>query len=161
MQFKIRQMATVSVLRQALLVLLVIGNIGTIVELVLLKHTDGAWQLFPLVLGVLTLLVLAWFGVSRSAASLRILQGIMLVMLLSGGIGVVQHFRGNVTYASESNPSLSGRELYLEAIRGSTPTLAPGVMAQLALIGLAFAFRHPRLRGVSSEEGIPTPRIDT
>ena len=161
MQFKIRQMATVTVFRQALLVLLVVGNIGTIVELVLLKHTDGAWQLFPLVLGVLTLLVLAWFGVSRSAASLRTLQGIMLVMLLSGAIGVVQHFRGNVVYASESNPSLSGRELYLEAIRGSTPTLAPGVMAQLALIGLAFTFRHPRLRGARTEEDLPTQRIDT
>ena len=158
---KIRELATVVVLRQALLVLLVIGTLGTIVELLLLKHTDGFWQLAPLLLGTLTLLVVAWFGVTRSAASLRALQGIMVLTLLSGGIGVFQHFRGNVTYASESNPSLSGRELYIEAVMGSTPTLAPGMMVQLALIGLAFAFRHPRLRGASSEDDVPTPRIDS
>ncbi len=158
MPFNIRQLATIVVLRQALLVLLVIGTVGTIVELLLLKHTDGFWQLAPLLLCALILVDLAWFGVARSAASLRALQGIMLLTLLSGGIGVIQHFRGNVTYASESNPSLSGRDLYVEAIMGSTPTLAPGVMVQLALIGLAFAFRHPRLRGETTEGDLPTPR---
>lgn len=162
MLLKIRQEATVTVLRQVLLVLLLIGTIGTIVELLLLKHTDGIWQLAPLLLCGLTLLVLAWFGVARSPASLRALQGIMLLTLLSGGIGVVQHFRGNVIYASESNPSLSGRELYTEAVMGSTPTLAPGVMVQLALIGLAFTFRHPRLRGALREDDVPpSPRIDS
>jgi len=161
MPLNIRQLATVVVLRQALLVLLVIGTVGTIVELLLLKHTDGFWQLAPLLLCALILADLAWFGVARSAASLRALQGIMLLTLLSGGIGVIQHFRGNVTYASESNPSLSGRDLYVEAVMGSTPTLAPGVMVQLALIGLAFAFRHPRLRGATSEGDLPTPRIES
>ena len=161
MQRNVRQMATVTVLRQTLLVLLIIGTVGIIVELLLLKHTDGVWQLSPLLLGALILLVLAWFGVTRSAASLRALQGIMVLTLVSGGIGVVQHFRGNVTYASESNPSLAGRELYWEAVMGSTPTLAPGVMVQLALIGLAFAFRHPRLRGALNEDELSNPRIDT
>ena len=161
MLLKIRQMATVAVLRTALLVLLVIGTVGTIVELLLLKHTDGVWQVAPLVLCLLTLLVLAWFGVARTAASLRALQGVMLLTLVSGGVGVVQHFRGNVIYASESNPSLSGRELYAEAVMGSTPTLAPGMMVQLALIGLAFAFRHPRLRGATREDDIPFPRNDS
>ena len=161
MPLNIRQLATIVVLRQALLLLLVIGTLGTIVELLLLKHTDGFWQLAPLFLCGLILVVLVWFGVARSTASLRALQGIMVVTLLSGGVGVIQHFRGNVTYASESNPSLSGRELYVEAIMGSTPTLAPGMMVQLALIGLAFAFRHPRLRGATSEGDIPTPRLDS
>ena len=161
MPLKIRELATVVVLRQALLVMLVIGTIGTVVELLLLKHTDGFWQLAPLGLCALTLIVIAWFGATRSAASLRALQGIMVLTLLSGGIGAVQHFRGNVIYASESNPSLTGRELYVEAVMGSTPTLAPGMMVQLALIGLAFAFRHPRLRGATSEGDIPAPRIDS
>ncbi len=34
---------------------------------------------------------------------------------------------------------------------GSTPTLAPGTMVQFALIGLLFAFRHPRLSAASTE----------
>ena len=55
----IRQQTTVTVLRAALLVTLVVGNAGTAVELLLLKHTDGVWQLIPLVLIGLTLLILA------------------------------------------------------------------------------------------------------
>ncbi len=58
----------------------------------------------------------------------------------------------NVIYASESDPSLGGSALYKEAVMGSTPTLATGTMVQLALIGLAFVFRHPRLRGTDREE---------
>ena len=156
----IRQQTIVTVLRAALLVTLVVGNAGTAVELLLLKHTDGVWQLIPLVLIGLTLLILAWFGLARSAASLRALQVVMAVSFASGGVGVIQHFRGNVVYASESNPSLSGRELYIEAVMGSTPTLAPGTMVQLALIGLAFAFRHPRLLGQSREDDLPDLRND-
>lgn len=156
----IRQQTTVTVLRAALLVTLVVGNAGTAVELLLLKHTDGVWQLIPLVLIGLTLLILAWFGLARSAASLRALQVVMVVSFASGGVGAIQHFRGNVVYASESNPSLAGRELYIEAVMGSTPTLAPGTMVQLALIGLAFAFRHPRLRGQTREDDLPDLRTD-
>ena len=154
-------MPTVTVLRKALLVLLILGNLGTLVELLLLKHTDGAWQLFPLVLSGATLLVLTWFGVTRSSLALRALQFVMLLALVSGGIGVIQHLRGNITYAQESNPSLSGRELYVEAVMGSTPTLAPGMMVQLALIGFAFVFRHPRLRGVDREDELHTPRVES
>ena len=143
--------STLTVLRQALLVILVVGLTGTEIELLLLKHTDGPWQLLPLVLNGVALLVLCWYGVGKSAASLRSLQAVMVAGLVVGAIGVVQHFLGNIAYAHDSNPSLSGRVLYGEALMGSTPTLAPGTMVQLALVGLAFAFRHPRLRGSTWE----------
>ena len=156
----IMQQATVTILRRALLFILVIGSVGTIVELLLLKHTDGVWQVIPLVLNGIILLVLVWYGVARSHSSLRALQATMVLCLASGGVGVVQHFLGNIVYASESNPSLAGRELYLAAIMGSTPTLAPGMMVQLALIGLAFAFRHPDLRGTIRDVDLPTQRME-
>ncbi|MDA1080186.1 MAG: hypothetical protein O2973_00700 [Gemmatimonadetes bacterium] len=142
---------TVAVLRRAVLAILVIGLVGTEIELLLLKHTDGVWQLIPIVLQGAVILVLIWFGIAKSAASLRALQGLMFACLIAGGIGVYQHFEANVEYASDSNPSLSGSDLYKEAVLGSTPTLAPGTMVQLALLGLAFTFRHPRLRGSDHE----------
>ncbi len=153
-------MTTIEALRRALLALLVLGSIGTVVELLLLKHTDGVWQLTPILLSGGTLLALAWFGVAHSRASLRALQAVMLLALVSGGIGVVQHFRSNLVYASESNPSLTGWALYLEAVMGSNPTLAPGVMVQLALIGLAYCFRHPTLRGAVREDDHSASRIE-
>lgn len=136
---------TTALLRRALVGILLVGHLGSIAELLLLKHIDGFWQLIPLGLSVITLMTLLWFGVAQSVASLRTLQGTMWLCLLSGVTGVVQHLLGNIVYAQESNPSISGRDLYLEAIMGSTPTLAPGVMVLLGLIGLAFAFRHPIL----------------
>jgi hypothetical protein len=70
----------------------------------------------------------------------------MCASLIAGGIGVIQHYRANLIDASESDPSLSGKALYIKATSGSIPALAPGTMVQIALLGLAFAFRHPRFR---------------
>ena len=149
---------TSEVLRQALLLILLFGIIGTQLELLLLTHTDGVWQLAPLLLNGIALGVLAWYGAAKSAASVRSLQGVMALHFVSGTIGLGQHFYGNLGYARDSNPSLSGIDLYAEALRGSTPTLAPGTMILLALVGFAFAFRHPRLRGAVREDELPFHR---
>lgn len=130
------------------------GTVGSEIELLLLKHTDGALQLIPLALNSMTLVVLVWYAAGRNAASLRALQTIMALCLISGAVGVILHFRANVAYASDSNPSLSGAELYKEALLGATPSLAPGTMIQLALLGLAFAFRHPVLRDAARSKEI-------
>lgn len=154
----ISQQATVALLRQAILAVLVIVVVGTSTELVLLKHTDGFWQLIPLVLMGLIVAVLLWYAITRHAAALRSFQAVMVLSFISGGIGVIQHFRANLVYAAESDPSLSGRALYMDAIWGSTPALAPGTMVQLALLGLAFTFRHPRLRGRTAEDDSSSPK---
>jgi hypothetical protein len=146
------QTSTLSLLRRALLLMLLIGVIGIQVELLLLKHTDGVWQLAPLLLNALLIAALAWYGLSHAALPVRALQAVCVLCLVSSGIGVIQHFRANVSYARDSDPSLSGTALYEEAVMGSTPTLAPGAMAQLGLIGLAFAFRHPRIRGAGKDD---------
>ena len=134
-------------LRQAILGILLFGLVGTGVELLLLKHTDGFWQLSPLGLIALALLALVWHMAARNAASVRAVQLLMLLNLVSGFIGFGQHFIGNLGYARDSNPSIAGTELYTEALLGSTPTLAPGTMILLALLGLAYSFRHPSLPG--------------
>ena len=138
-------MSTLELVRRAVMAILVVGLAGTVVELVLLKHTDGFWQWIPLALLGLSLLVLAWYGISRGAAALRAHRAVMVLFVLSGGVGAIQHFRGNIAYEKDSDPSLSGMALYRRALSGSTPSLAPGTMIQLGLLGLLFAFRHPRL----------------
>jgi hypothetical protein len=125
--------------------ILVIGLVGTVVELLLLKHTDGFWQWVPLALLACELLVLAWYAATKAPHALRVHRAMMVAFVLSGGVGAIQHFRGNVAYEKDSDPSLSGMALYRRALSGSTPSLAPGTMVQLGLLGLLFAFRHPRL----------------
>lgn len=146
---------TTVVIRRLLLATLVVGLIGTETELLMLKHIEGFYQLIPIVLIGVALVCLLWYGVSRSAAALKALQGLMIVFLASGVAGAVLHYIRNLADARESDPSLSGNALYISATMGSTPALAPGTMIQLALIGLAFAFRHPAF-GAGSETPPPT-----
>jgi hypothetical protein len=94
----------------------------------------------------------------QAALAAGLPQGVMVLAFVSGGVGVIQHFLANLEYAAESDPSLSGKALYLEAIWGSTPALAPGTMVQLALLGLAFTFRHPRLRRRSAGDDSSSPK---
>jgi hypothetical protein len=134
------------------MIILVMGLAGTGVELVLLKHTDGYLQLAPVLLNVVALLVIAWYGVQRSGTVLRVLQVVMGFFLVSGAVGVFLHLSANVRDARESNPSVGGRELWAEAATGAIPMLAPGTMVQLALVGLAFTFRHPLISRSSDSE---------
>lgn len=130
-------------IRKALVAILIFGLFGTEVELFLLKHTDGFWQLVPVVLVGATLVLAIWAAVRPGPASLNALRVVSGIFLIVGLVGVYQHFTGNIGYEQESNPGLGGAELYKAALMGTTPLLAPGVMLQLGLIGLLFTYRHP------------------
>jgi hypothetical protein len=141
-----REPETLSLLRRALLAILLFGVVGMVAELLMLRHTEGFWQLAPLALLAAALPVLAWSGVRRSAASVRTLQLLMGTFLLSGLAGVVLHYQGNAVYEMESMPGVGGWELFVKAVMGASPTLAPGSMLLLGLVGLVYTFRHPALR---------------
>jgi hypothetical protein len=60
---------------------------------------------------------------------------------------VVLHFRGNMAFQLDIDPSLSGWALADKVLRAKAPpTMAPGAMAQLGLLGLIYSYRHPALR---------------
>jgi hypothetical protein len=69
----------------------------------------------------------------------------MLVFVLAGMLGVYLHYSGNREFELEMYPTMSGMELFRKTMTGATPALAPGTMIQLAFVGLAYTFRHPRL----------------
>ena len=139
-------------LRQLLLLLLFIGILGLSVELLLLRHAESFSQLIPHVTLFIGLLTTAAVSFRPSPATLRAFQLGMLLFLVVGLLGVVLHLKGNVEFALERNPSLSGASLAWKALRGATPALAPGALAQLGLIGLLFTYRHPTLAGRNDRE---------
>ena len=136
-------------LRAFLLAILLLGMLGTLAELLLAKHTEDAWQWVPLALIGLALGVLAWHGLAQhsakqSAASLRVLQVMMLLFVASGFIGIALHLQAKMEFKKESDPSLSGWKLLVASLESKMPPpLAPGTMIQLGLLGLAYAYRHP------------------
>ena len=131
--------------RLALLAILFIGVVGTGIELLLLKHTEDWWQWAPIVMLCAALIVNLAVALAPIAFWVRTLQVVMILFVAAGVIGVWLHYAGNVEWELERMASLSGLELFRAAIMGATPTLAPGTMLQLGLIGLLYTYRHPAL----------------
>jgi hypothetical protein len=139
-------MNTLSVIRQWLLAALVVGLVGTGIELVLLEHYETAVQFVPLVFIALALAVLTWHRVKGDALSIRALQATMVLFLMAGVAGVGFHLRGAAEFQLEIDPSQPRWDIFKKAMRAKAPpVLAPGLMVQLGLVGLAFAYRHPAL----------------
>ena len=148
-----RERATLAVIRAGLLAIFVLGSIGIIGELLLIDHVEDPWQRVPVFLIIASLVILVWNALDRGPLSLRFFQATMVAFALAGGLGLLLHFRGNLEFELENLPPLTGWPLIWAALRGATPTLAPGAMMQLGLIGLAYTFRHPRLRSDGSRTG--------
>jgi hypothetical protein len=139
--------AVLSTLRRFLLALLVLGLGGVGAELVALAHYEDSWQLVPLVLIALAFAVIAWHLFDGSHATVRVLRLVMLLFIVAGLTGIVLHYRGNLEFQLEIDPSQSHWTLFKKVIRAhSPPALAPGAMAQLGLLGLAYTYRHPRTK---------------
>jgi hypothetical protein len=123
--------AALAALRRILLAVVLVGIAGLGAELFLLEHYDGVWQWVPIVaLGI---------GLALGVA-------VMVAFLVAGAAGVYLHLAGNAEFERESDPAIQGTALLWEALRGATPSLAPGALAQLGLVGLALAYGHPALR---------------
>lgn len=132
-------------LRQMVLALVLIGIIGLMVELLLLEHFESATQWIPLLslgLGLATTVAVAR---GPTVSSIRVFKLMMSAFVITGLLGLILHMKGNVEWVLERHPELGGWPLIWEALRGATPALAPGALAQLGLLGLAWSYRHPAL----------------
>ena len=134
-------------LRLWILGVIVLGLIGTMTELILLEHDEQALQFVPLVLMVLGAVALVWHAAAKDTASLRSLQVVMGLFVLSGFAGMAAHFNGSAEYQLELSPDMSNWELLEKILHAKAPPLlAPGMMIQMGLLGLAYAFTDIRYR---------------
>lgn len=134
-------------LRRLILALLTFGLVAITGELVALGHYKESWQIVPIACQVTGVLVIVWHVITDSAASLKVLRLLMLVMFVVGLTGVLLHFRWNRSFQLDANPDLAGWALIAKILHAkSPPTLAPGAMVQLALLGLIYGYKHPLLR---------------
>ena len=141
-------------LRQLVLALVLLGIVGLEVELALLRHTESLSQWIPHIALVVGAIVTVAAYLRPRTAVLRAFQAVMALYLVVGVIGIYLHYRGNVEFALERDPSLSGLGLLWKALRGATPALAPGALAQLGLLGLLYTYRHPALHESVAREAV-------
>ena len=125
-------------IRRLLLLTLAIGLAGTCAELLLLGHIDGWQQWMPIALLAAALVVLIVQVLRPSPRVDAMLLGLMALFIASGPIGVALHYQGNVEFELEMYPEMKGFELIRKTMTGATPVLAPGTMALLGLVGIAY-----------------------
>ena len=115
--------ATLVTLRRLLLGILLFGLTGTATELLLMGHYEDGWQLIPLVvigLAMFTSVAMIVTGPTSLTASTRLFRWSMVLLILGAPIGGV----------------------FSSVIRAKAPpSLAPGTLALLGLIGLACGYR--------------------
>lgn len=130
-------------LRQFVFAILVVGIVGLIVELLLIEHTESWIQWIPLVCLLIGLASCIRLARRPGHGALRVFQFVMAGFVIAGIAGLYFHYAGNVEFALERDSSLTGTGLVWKALTGATPALAPGALAQLGLLGLAYSYSHP------------------
>jgi uncharacterized membrane protein len=137
----------VEFLRRWVLGVLALGLAGTVTELVLLEHYEQPMQFVPLVLIVAAVAAIIWQVMRNDAASLRAMEIIMVLFVVAGFVGIAAHFRGSAEFQLDLNPSMTAWELVEKVMRAKAPPLlAPGMMLQMGLLGLAYVYSDARYR---------------
>lgn len=132
-------------LRTFLLALSACLCVGTSAELLLADHTKTAVQLVPFALCAAGLLALLAALARPRPATLALLRAVMLLLLVGGCFGVYEHFSGNLAFEQEIRSGATDG-LWLAALKGAAPLLAPGILGLAALLGLAGTYAHPALQ---------------
>jgi hypothetical protein len=133
-------------LRRMLLGLLLLEMIGTEIELLFLKHFEDAWQVVPIGLIALALIVLIWNVATQTAASIQAFRVMMVLAFASGFIGLALHYQGAAEFQLDIDRTMHGPALWLKALQAKAPpALAPAVMSHFGLLGLVYTYRHPSL----------------
>ena len=133
-----RRLLTISTI---ILAVLTLGMAGLLAELLLIAHYEDATQWIPIALLAAGLLVLgADFVLARSWTQLFI-QLTMVLVIAAGVLGVYFHYRGSREFQLEMDSQMHGATLIWHVLRAkSPPTLAPGSMIQIGILGLGYAY---------------------
>jgi hypothetical protein len=133
-------------LRMFLLALVGLGALGLLAELLLLEHWIARPQLTPLVTLGLVLTSVTAVALRPGRGTIRAFRVVLVWAVVAGLLGISFHLRDNLALEREVAPESSLSSLLWHAVRGATPLLAPGSLAQLGLVGLVFTYGHPALR---------------
>ena len=155
-----RESETLAAIRRLLLGALAVGVLGTIGELILLRHIDKPAQWIPLVFLGAGVPIISWHAAAPGALTVRALQFLMAAFMMLGVVGVGLHLKGNVEFERELHPEERGWTFVRKTVAGATPVLAPGSMVLLGIVGLGHTYHHPRRGYYRARRGSSRPEIE-
>ncbi len=142
-------------IRRGVIGLAALGVVGTTIELVFLRHWQGATQLlvWPAMVGLgAALLVVVR---DPSARAIRAVRAVTAIVAAVAVIGVAIHVNANLNagpldrHFATTWDSMSPLAQWWEAVTGGVgpaPVLAPGALAEVSLALFVATVRHPGLR---------------
>jgi hypothetical protein len=133
-------------LRWFLLALAAWMCLASIIELILSKHYKETTQLLPFVLCGLGLVAALAVLFRPSQHSIRALRAVMGVTMLGSLFGIWEHIETNFSFELDMRPGSGIGDVWLPALQGAAPLLAPGILAVAALMAIAATYYHPALR---------------
>jgi hypothetical protein len=119
--------------------------VGTVLELWLTEHTESAVQLIPFGLCGLGLLAIGAALLRPQRATLLILRLSMGLMAVGSAFGIFEHIEHNLAFELEIRPTATANQVFLDALSGASPLLAPGILALAAVLAIAATYYHPAL----------------
>lgn len=138
-------------LRRFLLAISALLFSGTVVELLLVGHTEGFVQLIPFILCGLGLLLVVAVWLYPRRMTMMALRACLGLVLLGSLYGVYEHVLGNIAFQREVHPNAQTREVIMGAISGGNPLLAPGILTLAALLAIASTYQHTALEKGSNQ----------
>jgi hypothetical protein len=132
--------------RRLILALLAFGLMWVAVDLVLLEHYEDPVMFVPFAAVTVGLAAIALDLSAATAGTARVFQVAMGALIVSGLAGVVVHYQGSLEFQLDMDPTMSRWDLFWKVLHmKAPPTLAPGIMVQLGLLGLVATAGHPAL----------------
>lgn len=127
-------------IRRVILGVLMLGMTGLLAELALLAHYADFKQQIPLLLLAAGLAaIIIDLAVSHTWSG-RFVQLTMVLFIAAGLLGMYFHYQGSREFQIEMDPAMSGMNLMWHVLQAkSPPTLSPGTMVQMGILGLGYA----------------------
>ena len=130
--------------RRLLLLLVAFGLVGLSVELVLLEHFEDPVMFVPFAALGVSLAAVVLEATTATTTTAWILRTAMALLIVCGIAGVALHYQGSREFQLEMDPAMARWDLFWKVMHmKAPPTLAPGAMVQLGLLGLVSTYRHP------------------
>jgi hypothetical protein len=145
--------------RRVILLVLLLGMTGLLTELLLLGHYEDSKQWIPLTVVSAGLAALVAQLMHPRRWTLDLVRLAMMAFILTGLLGMYFHYRGSSEFQLEMDPNMDGPTLMWHVLRAkSPPTLSPGTLIQMGILGLGYA-HIARGKGNGKGEGNERSRI--
>lgn len=154
-------------LRLALIGLVLIGAIGTLLELASLKHWSEPVMLIPWVAMIAAAAAAIWLAAKPGKLSIKLAKIMAVIMLASAAFGMWEHVEQNYNEGHESHKYGAQWATMGEATKwwyaatqqvGPTPPLAVGIMAEIGLCLGAATIGAGSAAGASATAEVETRR---